>query len=93
MIEAGELAAYLEAQAELAPFWLVTGSEDLLKLESVDLIRERARALGYTDAFLEKDAGIKHALPDLTPAERLAAAERWRPWRAYANLCLWNSLG
>ena len=49
MIEAGELAAYLEAQAELAPFWLVTGSEDLLKLESVDLIRERARALGYTD--------------------------------------------
>ena len=51
------------------------------------------RALGYTDAFLEKDAGIKHALPDLTPAERLAAAERWRPWRAYANLCLWNSLG
>ena len=51
------------------------------------------RTLGYTDAFLEKDAGVKHALPDLTPAERLAAAERWRPWRAYANLCLWNSLG
>lgn len=51
------------------------------------------RALGYTDAFLEKDAGIKHALPDLSPDERLAAAEAWRPWRAYANLCLWNSLG
>ena len=50
------------------------------------------RTLGYTDAFLEKDAGIKHALPNLTPEERLAAAEQWRPWRAYANLCLWNSL-
>ena len=50
------------------------------------------RALGYTDAFLEKDAGIKHALPDLTPQQRLEAAESWRPWRAYANLCLWNSL-
>ena len=51
------------------------------------------RTLGYTDAFLETDAGVKHALPDLTPEQRLAAAERWRPWRAYANLCLWNSLG
>lgn len=51
------------------------------------------RTLGYTDAFLETDAGIKHALPDLSPKERLAAAERWRPWRAYANVCLWNSLG
>ncbi len=50
------------------------------------------RALGYTDAFLETDAGIKHALPDLTPAQRLKTAESWRPWRAYANVCLWNSL-
>lgn len=51
------------------------------------------RALGYADAFLEKDAGVKHALPSLSPDERRAAAEAWRPWRAYANLCLWNSLG
>lgn len=51
------------------------------------------RTLGYADAFLETDAGIRHALPELSPAERLAAAERWRPWRAYANVCLWNSLG
>ena len=51
------------------------------------------RTLGYTDAFLETDAGVKHALPDLSPKERLALAEQWRPWRAYANLCLWNSLG
>lgn len=50
------------------------------------------RVLCYPDAFLETDAGVKHALPDLEPKERLALAERWRPWRSYANLCLWNSL-
>lgn len=50
------------------------------------------RTLGHPDAFLETDAGIRHALPDLTPKERLALAEQWRPWRSYANVCLWNSL-
>lgn len=50
------------------------------------------RALGYTDAFLESDSGIAHALPELTPKERLALAEAWRPWRSYANIALWNSL-
>lgn len=51
------------------------------------------RALSYPDAFLETDAGIKHALPDYTPKQRLELAEQWRPWRSYANICLWNSLG
>ncbi len=50
------------------------------------------RTLGYPDAFLETDAGIKHALPDYTPKKRLELAESWRPWRSYANICLWNSL-
>lgn len=50
------------------------------------------RTMGYPDAFLETDVGIKHALPDRTPAERLALAEAWRPWRSYANICLWNAL-
>lgn len=50
------------------------------------------RVLSYPDAFLEADAGVKHALPDLEPKERLALAEQWRPWRSYANICLWNSL-
>ena len=50
------------------------------------------RTLGYRDAFLEKDAGVKHALPGLEPKERSALVEPCRPWRAYANLCLWNSL-
>ena len=50
------------------------------------------RALAYPDAFLETDAGIKHALPEYTPKQRLELAEQWRPWRSYANICLWNSL-
>ena len=50
------------------------------------------RCLHYPDAFLETDAGIKHALPQYEPKERLALAEQWRPWRSYANICLWNSL-
>lgn len=50
------------------------------------------RVLSYPDAFLEKDAGVAHALPDMTPKERLEAAEEWRPWRSYAAVSLWNSL-
>lgn len=50
------------------------------------------RTMSYPDAFLETDAGIAHALPDLTPKQRLAAAESWRPWRSYAVIALWNSL-
>lgn len=50
------------------------------------------RTMGYADAFLETDAGIKHALPDLSPKERLALAEQWRPWRSYATVSLWNSI-
>lgn len=50
------------------------------------------RALSHPDAFLEGDVGVAHALPDLTPKERLAMAEAWRPWRSYAVIALWNSL-
>ena len=50
------------------------------------------RCLSYPDAFMETDAGVKHALPQYEPKQRLALAEQWRPWRSYANICLWNSL-
>jgi AraC family transcriptional regulator of adaptative response / DNA-3-methyladenine glycosylase II len=48
------------------------------------------RALRDPDAFLPTDLGVKHALARLgAPVE---AAERWRPWRAYAVLQLWFTL-
>ena len=50
------------------------------------------RTMGWTDAFLETDAGIKKALPGRTAKELLGLAEPWRPWRSYATISLWNSL-
>jgi AraC family transcriptional regulator of adaptative response / DNA-3-methyladenine glycosylase II len=50
------------------------------------------RTMGWPDAFLETDAGVKKALESYTPTERLAMAEAWRPWRSYATVNLWNSL-
>ncbi|MBS6864904.1 MAG: helix-turn-helix domain-containing protein [Oscillospiraceae bacterium] len=50
------------------------------------------RAMEWPDAFLETDIGIKHALPGYTPKELLAMSEKWKPWRSYATMNLWNSL-
>lgn len=50
------------------------------------------RTMGYTDAFLETDIGIKHALPGYTPNELVSLSEKWRPWRSYAVVNLWNTL-
>ena len=50
------------------------------------------RALSYPDAFMETDYGIKKALPGYTPKELRTLSERWRPWRSYAAVALWNSL-
>ena len=65
-LNAGSLAADLANRRELAPFWLVTGSEDLLMLESADMLRRRARELGYTDRqVLELSASADWSqLPD-----------------------------
>jgi AraC family transcriptional regulator, regulatory protein of adaptative response / DNA-3-methyladenine glycosylase II len=56
----------------------------------------RMRALGDPDAFLEGDLGVRRALDRLgvPPGERSAreAAERWRPYRAYALHYLWSDL-
>ena len=36
------------------------------------------RTMGWPDAFLETDAGVKHALPDKSAKELLALAEQVR---------------
>lgn len=56
------------------------------------------RELREPDAFPAADVGLMRALADgqgcrPTPRELLARAEQWRPWRAYAALHLWASLG
>ncbi|MGI6721043.1 MAG: AlkA N-terminal domain-containing protein [Anaerovoracaceae bacterium] len=50
------------------------------------------RTMGWPDAFLETDSGIRHALPDLKPEEMAAMSEKWKPWRSYVTMGLWNSL-
>lgn len=55
------------------------------------------RALADADAFLASDLGVRRALErlgfDRSPGAALALAERWRPFRAYAQQHLWASLG
>ena len=50
------------------------------------------RTMGWTDAFLETDIGVKKALAPHTAKEMVNLAESWRPWRSYAVINLWNSL-
>jgi 3-methyladenine DNA glycosylase/8-oxoguanine DNA glycosylase len=52
----------------------------------------RMRTLGDRDAFPASDLGVIKAL-QTTPARAGILAESWRPWRAYATLHLWHSLG
>jgi AraC family transcriptional regulator of adaptative response / DNA-3-methyladenine glycosylase II len=53
------------------------------------------RELREPDAFPAADIGLMRAMAvdgkRPTPAELLAHAEQWRPWRAYAALHLWAS--
>ena len=49
------------------------------------------RAFGWTDAFLETDLGVKKGLAPRSRKEMLELAESWRPWRAYAVMCIWNA--
>jgi AraC family transcriptional regulator of adaptative response / DNA-3-methyladenine glycosylase II len=51
------------------------------------------RALGDPDAFPHTDLGLFKALGTTNPKTVLERAEAWRPWRAYAVMHLWRSLG
>jgi AraC family transcriptional regulator, regulatory protein of adaptative response / DNA-3-methyladenine glycosylase II len=53
------------------------------------------RALHDTDAFPATDLGIRHGFAEMGLADDAASiidhAERWRPWRAYAAMHLWQA--
>jgi AraC family transcriptional regulator of adaptative response / DNA-3-methyladenine glycosylase II len=51
------------------------------------------RALAWPDAFPHTDLGVRRAMGMKKPKEVLAAAEAWRPWRAYAVMHLWSGGG
>jgi AraC family transcriptional regulator of adaptative response / DNA-3-methyladenine glycosylase II len=48
------------------------------------------RALSWPDAFPHTDYAVKAAMGNIPPRAILEAAERWRPWRAYATMYLWR---
>jgi AraC family transcriptional regulator, regulatory protein of adaptative response / DNA-3-methyladenine glycosylase II len=50
------------------------------------------RALRWPDAFPHSDLGLRKALGETSSKRILEIAEKWRPWRAYALMHLWNSL-
>jgi AraC family transcriptional regulator of adaptative response / DNA-3-methyladenine glycosylase II len=51
------------------------------------------RALREPDAFPHTDLGIRKAAGMISDRELLARAEAWRPFRSYATMLLWKSLG
>lgn len=51
------------------------------------------RALAARDAFPHTDYGVMKALDERNPRRVLALGEQWRPYRAYAVMHLWRSLG
>lgn len=50
------------------------------------------RALGDPDAFPASDLGLLKAAGSSSARHLEEMAERWRPWRAYAAMYLWESL-
>jgi 3-methyladenine DNA glycosylase/8-oxoguanine DNA glycosylase len=52
------------------------------------------RAFGEPDAFPQGDLGLRRAVSNggalVSNAELNRMAERWRPWRTYAAMYLWN---
>ncbi|HEX2892600.1 MAG TPA: AlkA N-terminal domain-containing protein [Marmoricola sp.] len=51
------------------------------------------RVLGDPDVFLPTDIGVRHAADRLGIADVGTESQRWRPWRSYALIHLWSSLG
>jgi AraC family transcriptional regulator of adaptative response / DNA-3-methyladenine glycosylase II len=51
------------------------------------------RVLGDPDVFLPTDVGVRHAAERLGIEDVGRHSERWRPWRSYALIHLWSSLG
>ena len=56
------------------------------------------RALSHPDAFPAADLILRRAAAggggdELSTKELTALAETWRPWRAYAVMHLWRSVG
>jgi len=90
-------AAQVEGRLDWARLAALPGDEAQRALETFRGIGPwtaaylRMRVLGDPDAFPATDLGVIRALERLgVKSSRIAlAADRWRPWRAYATIHLW----
>ncbi|PVZ65416.1 DNA-3-methyladenine glycosylase 2 family protein [Pelagibaculum spongiae] len=48
------------------------------------------RALGWPDAFLDKDLGVIKSLGSKNAKQLQSISQQWRPWRSYAVMHLWQ---
>ena len=100
-------AALIEACARIADGSIVldAGSDRAETVQALQAVRGigpwtagyvAMRALGDPDVFLPTDVGVRNALTSLgvdgSPRAAEALAERWRPWRSYAQHHLWAHL-
>lgn len=51
------------------------------------------RALSWPDAFPKEDIAVRNALGGVSAKAAEALSQSWRPWRSYAVMHLWRSLG
>jgi len=51
------------------------------------------RALRWPDAFPKEDIAIRNNLGGLSAKEAEEMSQAWRPWRSYAVMHIWRSLG
>lgn len=51
------------------------------------------RILGWPDAFIAGDLVVRKALAPLTPRQVEERSKIWSPWRGYAVMHLWRSVG
>jgi AraC family transcriptional regulator of adaptative response / DNA-3-methyladenine glycosylase II len=50
------------------------------------------RALRWPDAFPKEDLVLRQRLGRITAAQAEIMSQKWRPWRSYATLHLWQNL-
>lgn len=51
------------------------------------------RALRWPDAFPKEDIAVRNNLGGVTAKEADALSQVWRPWRSYAVMHIWTSMG
>lgn len=82
----------LDMESELDPTAMIARLKELPGIGPWTAEYIAMRALRWPDAFPVGDLGLVKASRIQSAKALEKAAERWRPWRAYAAMYLWESL-